>query len=69
MEDVTVYSPIEDLKIKANFNTSPIWAKGKAYTEEEFMENPKRYPFWWKYTFKFEGLKVSMHTRTKKLAN
>ncbi len=69
MKDVDVYSPIEDKKIKTNFNDSPIWAKGKAYTEEEYLENPKRYSFWWKYTFKFEGLKVIMHTKTQKLAN
>lgn len=66
MKDVDVYSPIEDKKIKTNFNDSPIWKK--ASTEEEFMENPKRYPVWFKYTFKFNGLKVVMHTKTKKIA-
>jgi len=73
MENVNVYSPVEDKKIKTNPNGSPIWkdknGKSRAYTEEEYMENPKRYPFWWKYTFKFDGLKVIMHTKTQKLAN
>ena len=67
MENVNVYSPVEDKKIKTNFNDSPIWKK--ASTEEEYLKNPKRYPMWWKYTFKFDGLKVVMHTKTKKLAN
>ena len=65
---VDVYSPVEDKKIKTNFNESPIWDK-KAYTEEEYRENIKRFPFWWKYTFKFDGLKIIMHTKTQKLAN
>ena len=69
MEDVNVYSAIEDKKIKSNFNESPIWKNKKAYTEEEYMENIKKFPFWWKYTFKFNGLKIVMHTKTKKLAN
>lgn len=73
METVDVYSPVEDKKIKTNFNDSPIWkdknGKSVAYTEEEYMENPKRFPFWFKYTFKFDGTKVIMHTKTKKLAN
>ena len=73
METVEVYSPIEDKKIKANPNDSPIWkdknGKSRAYTEEEYLENPKRYPFWWKYTFKFDGTKVVMFTKVKKLAN
>ena len=67
MENVNVYSPVEDKKIKTNFNDSPIWKK--ASTEEEYQENTRRYPIWFKYTFKFDGLKIVMHTKTKKLAN
>ena len=67
MEDVIAYSPIEDKKVKTNPNGSPIWKK--AYTEEEYMANPKRYPYWWKYDFKFNGTKVVMFTKVKKLAN
>ena len=55
MENVTVYSPVEDKKIRTEFQNSPIWKK--AYTQEEFMENPKRYPYWFQYSFKFEGLR------------
>ena len=67
MEDVNVYSPVEDKKVKTNPNGSPIWKK--ASTEEEYKENPRRYPVWFKYTFKLDGTKVIMHTKTKKLAN
>lgn len=70
---VDVYSPVEDKKIKTNFNESPIWKDNKgrscAYTEEEYKENAKRFPMWWKYSFKFDGLKIVMHTKTQKLAN
>jgi len=70
---VDVYSPVEDKKIKTNFNESPIWkdknGKSAAYTEEEYLENPKRFPYWFKYTFKFDGLKIIMYTKTQKIAN
>ena len=67
METINAYSPVEDKKIKTNFNESPIWKK--ASTEEEYKENPRRYPVWFKYTFKFNGTKIVMHTKTKKIAN
>lgn len=69
MEKVSVYSPVEDKKIKTNINESPIWAKGKAYTQEEYLENPKRFPSWFKYTFYFDGLKPVQVTKIQKLAN
>ena len=64
--DVDVYSPIEDKKIRTNFNDSPIWKK--ASTKEEYLENTRRYPVWYKYTFKMDGTKIVMHTKTKKIA-
>lgn len=67
MENVTVYSPVDDPKIKTNLNDSPIWKK--AYTEEEYMENPKRYPYWWKYIMKFDGKTPKQVTKIQKLAN
>jgi len=67
MENVTVYSPVEDKSIKSNINESPIWKK--AYTQDEYMENTKRYPIWFQYSFKFEGLKPVQVTNVKKLAN
>jgi len=67
LENVTVYSPIEDKSIKTSFDNSPIWKK--ASTEEEFKTNPKRYPIWFKYSFKFEGLKPVQFTNVKKIAH
>jgi len=67
MENVTAYSPVEDKSIKTNINGSPIWKK--ASTEEEYLENPKRYPTWFKYSFKFDGLKPVQVTNVKKVAN
>ena len=74
METVIVYSPVEDKKIKTDINASPIWKKDKkgksvAYTEEEYMENPKRFPFWFKYIFNFDGLKPVQVKKVQKLAN
>jgi hypothetical protein len=66
MENVNVYSPIEDKKIKTDFQNSPIWKK--AYTDEEYYEDPKRYPYWFKYSFKFEGLIPKQVTKVQKLA-
>lgn len=67
METVTVYSPVEDKKIKSNLNDSPIWKK--ASTEEEYMENPRLFSTWFKYVFKFEGLKPIQLTKVTKLVN
>jgi len=66
-DTVNVYSPVEDKKVKTNLGASLIWKK--ASTEEEYKENPRRYPTWYKYTFKFDGTKIVMHTNTKKLVN
>ena len=67
MEKVDVYSPVEDKKIKTTLGDSPIWKK--ASTEEEYKENTRRYPVWFKYTFMMDGTKIVMSTKTKKLAN
>ena len=65
LENVTVYSPVEDKSIRTNISTSPIWKK--ASTEEEYKENPKKHPKWFKYSFKFEGLKPVQFTNMKSL--
>jgi len=67
MENVNVYSPVEDKTIKNNINDSPIWKK--ASTEEEYVENTRRYPIWFKYSFKFDGLKPVQVTNVQKIAN
>lgn len=67
METVIVYSAVEDKKINSDLNNSPIWKK--AYTEDEYLQNPRRYPIWFKYSFKFDGLKVIQLTKMKKVTN
>ena len=67
MENVDVYSPVNDPKIKTEFQDSPMWKK--AYTEEEYKSNPKRYPIWFRYSFKFEGLTPKQVTKVQKLAD
>jgi len=67
MENVIVYSAIDDQKIKSDLNNSPIWKK--AYTEEEYLQNPRLYPIWFKYSFKFDGLKPVQLTKMKKIVN
>jgi hypothetical protein len=67
MENVNVYSPVDDPKIKTEFQNSPIWKK--AYTEEEYQGNPKRYPVWFLYSFKFDGLKPKQVTNIQKITN
>jgi len=67
METVNVYSPVEDKKIKTDINNSPIWKK--ASTEEEYLGNPRRYPVWFKYVFRFDGLKPVQLTKSKKVTN
>ena len=67
MEIVTVYSPIEDKKIRTEFQNSLIWTK--AYTQEEYLENPKKFSVWFKYRFKFEGLKIIQVTKVQKISN
>jgi len=65
LENVTVYSPVEDKNIRTNIATSPMWKK--ASTEEEYKENLRKHPRWFKYSFKFEGLKPVQFTNMKKL--
>lgn len=65
MENIHVYSPIEDKKIRTDFINSPIWKK--AYTQEEYLENLNKYSSWFKYSFKFDGLLVKQVTNVKKI--
>jgi len=67
MENVNVYSPIDDPKIKTDFQNSPIWSK--SYSEEEYKENPKLFSVWFVYSFKFDGLKPKQVTNIQKLTN
>ena len=62
MEDVVVYSPIEDKDIKKNFINSPIWKK--AYHLEELQG--KNFKDVFKYSFKFDGLKPFQVTKVER---
>ena len=63
METVNVYSPVEDKQIRTNLDDSPIWKK--AYHEDELERVEKKYPRLFKYTFKFDGLKLIQFTKLK----
>jgi len=67
MENVNIYSPINDPQIKTELQNSPIW--NKAYTEEEYRSNSQRYQMWFIYSIKFDGLKPKQVTNVKKVSN
>ena len=64
MENVTVYSPIEDKNIKNNLNGSPIW-KNSIHPADIKSEQDKHVTIW-EYSFKFEGLKPVQLTNVKR---
>jgi len=66
MENVSVYSPVEDKDIRNNLNGSPIWKQ--AYHAEELAEAQKKNATMFEYTIKFDGLKPVQITNVKKLA-
>jgi hypothetical protein len=66
MENVNVYSPIEDKDIRNNLNGSPIWKQ--AFHEDELAQVEKKFPTMFQYVIKFEGLKPVQVANIKKLA-
>jgi hypothetical protein len=66
MENVSVYSPVDDKDIRTNLNGSPIWKQ--AYHEEELPEANKKHNTMFQYEIKFDGLKPVQVTNVKKLA-
>jgi hypothetical protein len=65
MENVNVYSPVEDKNIRTNLNESPIWKK--AYHDDDLVEAKKKHSTLWHYTIKFDGLKPIMLNKMSKL--
>ena len=65
MENVNVYSPIEDKEIAKNLNGSPIWKQ--AYHEDELAT--KNFKDVFEYSIKFDGLKPIMLNKMSKLQN
>ena len=66
MEDVKVYSPVEDNNIRENLNNSPIWKK--AYHAEDLPRITAGNATVFEYSIKFDGLKPVQVTDVKKLA-
>jgi hypothetical protein len=66
MENINVYSPVDDKDIRTNLNGSPIWKQ--AYHESELAVAEKKFPVVFKYTIKFDGLKPVQVTNIQKLA-
>lgn len=67
MEQVKVYSPVEDKNIRENLNGSPIW--GKAYHEEDLPKLKVKYSEIYEYGIKFDGLKPVQVTSVRKIVN
>ena len=63
MENVLVYSPIEDKGIQKNLNESPIWRQ--AYHQDELKEVSLYQMF--EYSIKFDGLKPVMVNKVRKV--
>ena len=65
MENVKVYSPVDDKEIRKNLNGSPIWKQ--AYHEDELPEAMKKNSQMFEYVIKFDGLKCMMVNKITKL--
>jgi len=61
MENIKVYSTIEDKNIKKNLNDSPIWKK--AIHSDDLNGVEEKYNVIWEYDIKFDGLKPIMVTK------
>jgi len=66
MEDIKVYSPVEDKAIRENLNGSPIWKK--AYHKEDLPRIQGAHANIFEYSIKFDGLKPVQVTNVKKLS-
>jgi len=61
-----VISPIKDEKINSHLNESEIWKI--AYRPEEITDKIRaKYPGWYEYTMKFEGLRAIQCAKFKEL--
>ena len=65
--DVTVYSPVEDKKIKSNINGSPMWKK--SIHPDDLAEAQQKGKPLFEYTMKFAGTKPMQVTNVKKIVN
>lgn len=66
MTEEKVLSPIKDDKIQSHLNDSEIWKK--AYKPEEVTDEVRaKYPGWYEYHIKFDGLKPVHMTRFREI--
>jgi hypothetical protein len=65
MENVLVYSQIEDKNIQKNLQNSPIWRK--AYHLEELNDAQINFGNFFEYSIKFDGLTPIMVNKVSKL--
>ena len=65
MENVSVYSPVEDKNIRNSISASGIWSK--AYHESDLAVAEKLHATLFHYTIKFDGLKPVMVNSVKKI--
>jgi len=61
MENIKVYSTIEDKNIKKNLNDSPVWKK--AIHSDDLNDVEEKHNIIWEYDIKFDGLKPIMVTK------
>jgi hypothetical protein len=55
MTTEVVVSPVKDENFKAHLNDSPVW-KNCYHADEVTTEIRNKYPKWFEYSIKFEGL-------------
>jgi len=65
LNDVTVYSFVEDKDIKKDINNSPIWKS--AIHEDEFVNVQIKDKPLFQYKMKFDGLKPVQVSKIKKI--
>jgi len=62
----TIYSPIKDEKMNSHLNDSEVW-KNAYHPEEVTKEVKKKYPQWYMYKVKFDGVKPIQMTKFQKI--
>ena len=66
MKTEIVLSPVKDDSFKSNLNDSPVW-KNCYHVNEVTNEIRDKYPKWYEYHIKFEGLKPLHLTKVKEI--
>jgi hypothetical protein len=66
MTTETVFSPVKDEKMNSHLNDSEVWKN--AYHPDDMSDDiRKKYPQWYMYKIKFDGLKPIQMTKIEKL--